>query len=699
MNPNFSREKVEKKSASAADRMYRLGVDIGGTFTDVVLLGPDGHWSMVKVPSTPPTYVDGVINGIRAIGIDMDRVSFFSHGTTVATNAVLERKGSVTGLITTKGFEDVLEVARETWAVQYDYWWKPPSPLAHRLRRFGVSERVGHTGRVLEPLVERELQKIVSLLKDRNTESLAICLLHAYVNPMHERRVRDYILRLWPELPLYVSSEILPEVGEFERTSTTVVSAYIGPLLNTYLRQMETALIAQGYRGDIVVMNSAGGGMTSQSVRDTPARVLLSGPAAGVMAGMEISRQMARKNLITLDIGGTSADMSVIYNGQARLVPEWSVAFNIPVRMPHIDIHTIGAGGGSIAWVDSGGALRVGPQSAGASPGPACYGRGGQEPTLTDALLILGHIIPQVWEEQYDWSLNPNYAITAVGDRIAQPFGMSVDEAASAIREVTMHNLVQGMRLVSVERGYDPRDFGLVAYGGAGPLLATDIARELHIPRVYVPIFPGVTSAMGLLQCDLRMDAVRSVLSPGVRLDFEKLNTIHDEMVRGLLEHFMKQGVAETSIMITKQIDIRNYGQARYITVTMADGKLSPAIWEGLLQQFDTAHMREYGYIMPVTLRQRELANLRVVGIVPVDRVPFYGSYAKTTKNRLSSQYVEAYFRGHGRIKTAFVVRSELEQGSRVQGPALIIQSDSSTVIPPGSSVEVDEFRNLVITV
>jgi N-methylhydantoinase A len=654
---------------------------------------------MVKVPSTPPAYVDGVVNGIQAIGISMDKVSFFSHGTTVGTNAVLERKGAITGLITTKGFEDVLEVAHETWEVQYDYWWKPPNPLAHRLRRLGVRERVNHLGKVLEPLVEGDLEETIDLLKYRDTESLAVCLLHSYVNPIHERRVRDCIKKAWPELPVYISSEILPEVGEFERASTTVVSAYIGPLMSAYLRQLEEALIAQGYRGDIVVMNSAGGGMTLPSVRDTPARALLSGPAAGAMAGVELSRLTGRENLITLDVGGTSADMALIYKGKARLVPEWSVAFNIPVRMPSVDIHTIGAGGGSVTWVDPGGGLRVGPRSAGASPGPACYGRGGIEPTLTDALLVLGHIIPEVWEEQYDWSLDAGKAAAAINDRIAQSFGMSVDEASSAIREVTLHNLVQGMRLVSVERGYDPRDFGLVAYGGAGPLLAADIARELHIPAVYVPILPGVTSAMGLLQCDLRMDAIRSVLSPGVRLDFAELNSMHNQMIRALLGHFKKQGTAETSVTVTRQVDIRHYGQARYLTLTMPDGELSPKTWEDLLEQFDAAHMREYGYIMPVTLRQRELANLRVVGVVPVERVPFRGLNTDPGRFRHASRKVHAYFRGHGRIESDCIVRSELKPGSRVQGPALIVQPDSTTVVPPGARVEVDESRNLAIHV
>ena len=676
---------------------YRVGVDIGGTFTDVVAIGPSGDWRMAKVRSTPPTYVEGVLDGLRAAGINAKDIRFFAHGTTVATNAVLERKGARTGLITTRGFEDVLEVARETWDVEWDYWWKPPPPLVHRLLRLGVGERVDASGRVLEPIKDGDVREAVALLKDRGAESIAVCLLHSYVNPTHEQSVRDVIRPLDGSLPVYLSSEVCPEVGEFERTSTTVVSAFVGPRLGDYLGRVQAGLGQEGYAGDLLVMNSSGGVMTVDSARQAPAQLLLSGPAAGVMAGVEIARQTGEGNQITLDIGGTSADMAVIYKGAPRQIPEWAVSFNVPIRLPTIDVHTIGAGGGSIAWIDSGGALKVGPQSAGSSPGPVCYGRGGQEPTLTDALLVLGHIVPEVWATQYGWSLDRQGAANAIESRIGGVLGMPLDEAADAIREVIIHNLVQAMRLVSIERGYDPRDFCLGAYGGAGPLVAADLARELHIRRTFVPVAPGVTSALGLLQSDVRVDAVRSVVSRAEGLRFDELNAAHRKMVGSILTQLERDGTDRSSVQIARFVDIRNYGQAHYITVPMvADEELSARTWERLVAEFDAEHEREYGYIMPITLRQRELANLRVVGLVPQERVS--PRRRETAPRAAARGTTSAYFRGFGHLATTVVSREGLKVDEVVRGPAIVTQPDTTTVVPPTAVARVDSAGNLEIS-
>lgn len=682
------------------EQLYRVGIDIGGTFTDVVVIGPGGEWRVAKARSTPPRYIEGVLEGLRATGIDIKAIGFFAHGTTVATNAVLERKGARTGLITTRGFEDVLEVARETWEVEWDYWWQPPSPLVHRLLRQGIGERVNAAGRVLAPLDDSDVREVFQLLKDRGAEAIAVCLLHSYVNPAHERRIRDVVRNLDQDVPIYLSSDVCPEVGEFERTSTTVVSAFVGPRLGDYLARVQEGLVQEGYRGDLLIMNSSGGVMTVEAARHAPAQLLLSGPAAGVIAGVEISRQTGEGNLITLDIGGTSSDMAVVYKGAPRLAPEWEVSFNIPIRLPTIDVHTIGAGGGSIAWIDSGGALKVGPQSAGSSPGPVCYGRGGQEPTLTDALLVLDHIVPDVWASQYGWQLDRQDAQRVIQKKIADVFAMSLDEAADAIREVIVHNLVQAMRLVSIERGYDPRDFSLVAYGGAGPLVAADVARELHIRSVFVPIAPGVTSALGLLQSDVRVEAVRSVVSRAEGLLFGELNEAHRGMVESILAQLQHEGFARSTVRVSRFVDIRNYGQARYITVPMpANDELSVPTWERLVEEFDVEHEREYGYVMPITLRQRELANLRVVAIVPTERASLRsGQRPSGPAGAPSRETTSAHFRGFGRLTTAVVPRAGLAPGDVVQGPAIVTQPDSTTVIPPTAGARVDHDGNLEIT-
>jgi N-methylhydantoinase A len=676
---------------------YRVGVDIGGTFTDVVVVGPNGEWRVGKANSTPPTYVEGLLRGLYAAGVDAKDIRYFAHGTTVATNAVIERRGARTGLITTAGFEDVLEVARESWEVQWDYWWRPPPPLVHRLLRLGVKERIDASGEVLIELDKDSVREAIALLKDRGAEAIAVCLLHSYVNPCHEQSIRSILLKEDDSLPVYLSSEICPEVGEFERTSTTVVSAFVGPKLADYLSHLQTGLREKEYRGDISVMTSSGGVMTVSSARKAPAHLLHSGLAAGVMAGVEIARLTGESNLITLDIGGTSADMAVISNGVPRLIPEHSVSFNVPIRAPTVDVHTIGAGGGSIAWIDSGGALKVGPQSAGSSPGPVCYGQGGQEPTLTDALLVLGHLVTEGWADRYGWAIDLQAARNAINNRVGVPLAMSLVESADAIREVVLHNLVQAIRLVSIERGYDPRDFSLVAYGGAGPLVAVDVARELHIKRVIIPMVPGVTSALGLLQSDLRVDAVRSVVSRAEGLHFGELNVAHNTMVEEILGQLEGEGADRASIQISRFIDIRNYGQAHYITVPMAANEsLSPATWERLVAKFDLEHEREYGYVMPITLRQRELANLRVVGLVPRERVSL--AHRPPSADRpLRRQMTSAYFRGFGHLATTIVARDALVIGDTLPGPAIITQADTTTIVPPKTIARADKTGNLEI--
>jgi N-methylhydantoinase A len=679
---------------------FRVGIDIGGTFTDVVAVDQEGCLHVGKVSSTPPDYSLGVIRALKSLDIASSDMDYFSHGSTVATNTVLQRRGARTGLITTRGFEDVLEIARADREELFNYWWVPPPPLVHRRDRVGIDERTSYEGTVLREVNEDSLRAAVEYLRRRGIESLAICLINSYANPNNERHVARCISELWPGIYTSISTEILPEMLEFERTSTTVVNAYLGPVMDHYLANLEQRLRERGYEGDVLIMGSAGGLMTAATARSRPAASFLSGLAAGAIAGSALAHSSAIPNLITLDVGGTSSDVALIFEGHLRYSTEHYVQFNVPVRLPAVDVHTIGAGGGSIAWIDRGGSLRVGPRSAGAIPGPVCYARGGTEPTVTDAALVLGWIDGQLWEQLYGSKLNAGAAAETLRRVIGEPFRMNDLDSASAVLRVAIGNLHQAIRAVTVQRGHDPREFRLAAYGGAGPMLAAYLARELSIPEVIVPIAPGVTSALGLLLSDVRLDFQRSILKREDEINAGELDNIFGDLIETASQHLQREGFTADRTLVIRQVDIQYFGQAKYLTIPVPEGPFTQDSLRGVVQAFLLAHEREYGYTMPPEVSRIEIANVRVTGrgLQPAARSAQLEAGTPETCSRVGGTR-DVYFLGEADPVPASVFwRAAVDSGSLIRGPAVIEQKDTTIVVPPGTSARVDKQKNLILT-
>ncbi len=670
-----------------------VGVDIGGTFTDIVVVDGDGGVRIAKSSSTPPNFAKGVLDGLEKLGIAGTEIGHFAHGTTAAINAILTKTGARTGLITTKGFRDILEIRRGDRGDLYNYWWRPPAPLVSRPDRLEVRERITFDGSIDEALVEEDVAAAVERFRARGVESIAICFLNSFVNGEHERRAAEIVRELWPEVYVCASVDIVPEILEFERTSTAVANAYVGPIMEGYLGDLRSRLRDTGYDDEILVMSSAGNVMTIDTALEVPVTTATSGIAAGAMAGASLAEKVGRPNLLTLDVGGTSSDIALIWEGRPRLTTEWYIEFGIPIKLPAIDIHTIGAGGGSIASVDAGGVLNVGPASAGADPGPACYGRGGTQPTTTDAQIVLGRLDLDRWKETYGWELDVAASEAAITKVVAEPLGLSLVEAAQAILDVTVNNLVEAIRLVSVQRGYDPRQFALAAYGGAGPMYGVDVARALEIPEVVIPPAPGVTSALGLLQVDLAVRLQRSALVAAGDLDAAQVEAWFAELEDDAREKLRQGG--HTAGQIRRQVDVRYFGQSQYMTVDAPDRTWDDAATQATVEAFTAEHEREYGYTMPPHVSQVEFANLRVVAEVPIDKaqiVPGGATASEPTSRRM-------HFAGAGFADVPVHRRDGLVPGQTVEGPALVEQIDSSTVIPPGARALVDDAGHLVIQV
>ena len=525
---------------------YRLGIDIGGTFTDATLINENtGEIHVGKVPSTPEDPSVGFMNAtdrmLREVAVSPDEVEYVVHGTTVATNAIIEKKVAPTGFITTDGFRDLLEIQRQIRPTLYDLHFEKPRPLVPRYLCFGIPERLDAQGQVLTPLDENALVEAVEQLKRENVTAVAVCFLHSYINPNHEKRVGEILHEVFPDAIVSLSSEVAPEFREYFRASTTVINACIRPIVARYLRHIEDRLREKGITAALLVMQSSGGVFTFASASEKPVFMVESGPAAGVIAATYLGTALGHPDVISFDMGGTTAKAGLVQNGAPRVTKEYEVGTaaqsgvgasrgaGYPIRTPVLDLVEIGAGGGSIAWVDSGGILRVGPQSAGADPGPVCYGKGGQEPTITDANLVLGRLNPSYFLGG-EIELEVEAARKAVYEKCAQPLGMGIVETAHGIVEIANAAMTNALRLVSVQRGYDPRDFVLVAFGGAGPVHANRLAIEVQIPKTIIPMSPGTTSAMGLLVTDLKHDYSKTLIQRVDQADAEMVAKIYREL-------------------------------------------------------------------------------------------------------------------------------------------------------------------------
>jgi N-methylhydantoinase A len=661
---------------SMAPPSARLGVDVGGTFTDLVVL-EDGTPRTAKVPSTPSDQSEGVMAGVRAADLDVASLAAFAHGMTVATNALLERRGARTALVTTEGFLDVIEIARQDRASLYDLTAARPAPLVPRELRFAVAERMGPEGE-LRALDEGSLDTVLESLREAEVEAVAVCLLFAFLHPDHERRVGAVLREALPDVRVSLSSEVLPEVREYERFSTTVADAYLAPRLAAYLRQLAGRTEEAGMPAPLV-MQSSGGVVDLETAAGAAAACLLSGPAGGVVGAAHVARASGHEDVLTFDMGGTSTDVAPIIAGEAQTTTE-SVVAGVPIKLPMVDVHTVSAGGGSIAWADEGGALRVGPHSAGADPGPAAYGCGGEEPTVTDADLYLGHLGDgaTLGGELVLERGRAETALTALGERL----GLDALETALGIVRVADAEMVRALRVVSVERGLDPREFALVAFGGAGGMHACALAEELDMTTVLVPRAGGVLSALGLAMSDLRRDYVAPLLG--------EVDAGRVEEACEALERVAREDLDDPHCR--RRADLRYRGQAFELTVDADDG-------EALVERLHEAHERRYGYRMeeePV-----ELVAARVVATIEVDkpelREPEPAAEGDGEHGDGEPASREVHVGEDGWREVRVLRRAAMGVGDEAQGPAVVEFDEATCVVRAGWAGAIDEAGTLVL--
>ena len=670
----------------------RVGVDIGGTFTDLVAYDESrGNLIHLKMLTTPREPGAGFMKILESLDRPLNHVKVIVHATTLGTNMFLGQAGLEpprTVLVTNKGFIDVVEIGRQNRPELYNVFFEKPRPLVPRHRRIGVKGRIDHEGREIEPLDEEEVRNIARRLC-RDTEVFAVSLLHSYANPSHEERVKKILMEECPHAIVVTSSEVDPQPKEYERTSTTLVNALLRPMLSRYLQDLQERLAKKGYRGRLLVMRSSGGVADASMAMERPAAFIESGPAAGAVAVAYMAGIMGIAKALGFDMGGTTAKASAIINGRPEIVSEYEVGGRVhmgrmlrgsgyPVRFPYIDLAEVSAGGGTIAWVDEGGALRVGPISAGADPGPACYGRGGRDPTITDANLLLGRLPLKLAGGTI--VLSRELAEKAVG-RIASRLGMSVVEAASGIIRIANTVMARALRLVSLERGHDPREFSLFAFGGAGPLHAAELAEELGVREVIIPPLPGVFSALGLLVTDYRHDYHTSIVKSADKLGDEELGEVYQTLEERALRALREEGIPEEKIRVIRMLDMRYWGQAYELTVPYR-GSIVEAV-----EEFHRLHEARYGYSMPDERVEVVVARLEALGLVEKPRLP----EARVREYRPEPRTRRKLYTGEQSwVKAPVYDRAGLRPGAMLEGPA-VIESDESTIyVPPGHLALVD---------
>ncbi len=689
--------------------MKRIGVDVGGTFTDLIYVDDEmGRVLVHKLPTTPADPSQGTVQGIQeltaAAGETPSSLDQVFHGTTIATNIVIEHNGATVGMITTEGYRDILHIARHKKPLNFSNYQDLPwqrYPIVRRRYRLTVPERITKDGVALVPLDEEKAREQVRRLKAAGVEAVAVCFLFSFLNPAHEARVAEIVREEFPEAFLSVSSEVLPQYREYERFSTVCLNAYVGPKVATYVGRLEEELRGLGVRTGLHLMTSASGVATAEAATRRPVNLLMSGPVAGVVGGIWAGKQAGYGNVITLDVGGTSADIGLAQDGNLRMKHLLDTKVGpYQAMIPMVDVDTIGAGGGSIAYVDQGGIYRVGPRSAGADPGPAAYGRGGTEPTATDAMVNLG------WLSAEDFlgggmKLDGVLARRAFEEGPAKALGMTVEEASMGAVQILTHSMVQSIEENSVRKGYDPRDFALVAEGGAGPLFAAQIALEVGTPNVLVPPYPGVTAAMGLLATDMVYEYVTTTYQRVSALDAAALQQAFEELEEQARAQLEEDGIAADQVVIQRIAECRYLGQGYELRVDAGSGAIDDDWVQKLHADFNDSHEREYSRRFEDS--DIEIPNVRVrgIGLMP----PLANLEVEKDGDDPGDALVrdgEAWFRVDGRLEkvaTRLYDRARLRAGYRLTGPAIVLQYDSTTVIPPGVDAQVDRFGNIVIEV
>ncbi len=683
---------------------FKIGIDVGGTFTDLVAFDEKaGEIFFLKVPSTPFDPSKGVIDALKDLMKKREpEVSLFVHASTIGTNLFLGQlglkipKGAV---ITTEGFKDILEIGRQKRPELYNPFFERPRPLIERHLRFGIKERINFKGEVLKPIDEQEIKSVAQKIKQEKVETIAIVFLHAYINPEHEKKAKEILKQQLPGIVIMTSSEIDPEYREYERMSTTVINSLLVPVVSTYLRKIKNRLKELKVKAPLYIMQSNGGLATFEVASQIPVATIESGPATGVIASAYWSKMLGIENILSFDMGGTTAKAGVVVKGIPQMINEYEVGGNVhsgrilkgsgyPIRYPFIDLAEVSGGGGTIAWIDHGNALRVGPLSAGADPGPACYGKGGENPTVTDANLILGRLNP-VGISGGKIKVFSELAEKSIRKKIAEPLGISIVQAAYGIIEIVNTHMIRALRLVSVERGYDPRDFVILAFGGAGPMHAAFLAEGLGVKNIVIPPNPGVFSALGLMLADFRHDFVRNIMKPASEINTELLEKIFGEIEKKAKKILQKEGFSPNHIVMERNLELRYLGQSYELIVPFHKN------FKVILQLFHQKYQKMYSYSMPD--EPVEVVNIHLIayGLIrkpKFRKIPFTSSSSDALIDKKM-----VFFKGNAWIETPIYSRDALLPGHKINGPAIIEQSDATTVIPPGWNAVVDEFLNLTL--
>ena len=689
---------------------FRVGVDIGGTFTDIVLLNEEGRLFTKKVSSSVGDYSRAIVEGIRQVfnehKLTHRDVEEVLHATTVASNTILELKGARTGLITTRGFRDVLELRRLRMPRLYDLKWEKPPALVDRYLRLAVNERLDEKGNVLVPLNDDEVEQTIDRLLKEKIEALAVCLLHSYVNPVHEIRIKEIAKRKAPDLLVCISSEVLPEIKEYERTSTTVINAYVLPVVQQYCSRLRADLDNVGVKAPLHIMQSNGGLMTANAAAERPCNIIESGPAAGVVGAQALARKMGLSKIISFDMGGTTAKASIIENGEVTRSPEYAVGAGImigsrlltgagyPLKIPAIDLAEVGAGGGSHIWIDPAGSLQVGPSSAGAVPGPVCYELGGTEPTVTDANVVLGYLNPEALCGG-EVRINSKKSWEALEKKIAHPLHQTVEDAAYGTHRIAASNMIRAIKAVSSERGRDVRDYALFAFGGNGPLFAAVLAEALQMKRIVVPPSPGVFSSFGLLYSEIEHHYSKTFWRVLRKTDPALISDELDRMKANAFEALNRQGFSKRQTKVQCAASLRYKGQSFELNVPIPEGRVSKRTFADLEEAFGQDHERTYGHRAgpdePV-----EIVTLQVVGQGIPDRPRVPDAIRLDRRETSHAVKRRAYFGpGRGWMNVPVFFRSDLK--SKRKGPCIVEEYDATCVVPIGAMASVDRFGNILI--
>lgn len=674
----------------------RVATDIGGTFTDLVAVDSNGKIFTEKSDTTPGRFDEGIMNVIKKANIEIEDIEMFFHGTTVVINALTEKKGVKTGLITTKGFRDVLEIGRGNRPDLFNVRYKKPASLIDRHLRKEVSERLNQHGEVLSPLKLEEVDEIINYFKSNGVEAVAVSLLHSYKNNEHERKITEYVHEKWPEVYISTSTDLSKEWREYERTSTAVLNAYIKPIANNYLTNLESKINEKRKSHLNYIMQSNGGTSTFDVAKEVPINMVESGPVAGIFGAKIIGDLLNEKNLIVLDIGGTTAKCSLVKDGEVRISTNYHLEktnqfAGYPLKVPVVDIIEIGNGGGSIAWVDESGSFRVGPHSAAAEPGPISYGKGGVEPTTTDANVVLGRLSLSNFDSSIELKDISKNIELALGEKL----NMSAEQISSGILKVANSNMLNALKLISVRKGYDPRDFVLVAIGGGGPMHSQDLARELGVKKVIIPAAASVFASWGMLMSDLRHDYTQTILSSTEDLDFDLVNKHFNSTIQHGIKVLDSEGIDQDNVIFSKSLDMRYAGQEHTVEIPIPNDELNSINLKDIINKFHESHERMYSY--KLIENSTEIVNIKVQILGKLDK-PIISEVENKSGNKVKEER-NVFFEEDGWCKINIYDKSFIEIEEKIEGPAIIEEKTTSTVINKYDVAYKDKYGNLIIEI